>query len=167
MPHVAGVHVIGVNDAGKFGHRIDQLMFINRPRHFNEPAEGNAKYSRLDVIKMTNVDEVLTLEALAREWTEALPKTIIRQFTVTRWRKEVQRNQVYHTDSSPFTAMSYAFTQGFDEIVLWGVDFIGHRYLTAQFSAPCFSQFASQVERQRCKIYKGRNESKLNLPVWQ
>ncbi len=167
MPEVNDVYVIGVNDSFKFNMSMDSLLFINRPRHFHEPSLDVPNTSRIEIIKHTYCNQILTLETLAREWSEVFPQAIIRTFTVTRWRKEAQRNQVYHTDSSPFTAMSYAFTQGFDEIVLWGVDFINHKYLRPEVSAPCFNQFASAVAKQGCNIYKGHKESKLNLPLYE
>jgi len=87
---------------------------------------------------------------------------------VTRWRKEVQPDQVYHVDNSPFTAMSLAVTYGYTDIVLWGVDFNTHRYLKAVTSSPPFNQFAWAVQKKfGVRIFKGHTDQSLNLSVWE
>jgi len=63
--------------------------------------------------------------------------------------------------------MSYATLLGFKEIVLWGVDFIDHKHITAIESVPAFSEFSQAVQKQGINIYKGHHLSKLNLPVWK
>jgi len=164
MPVLDSVTVIGVNDAAKFGKPIDILLFINRPRHFNERSELE-HLTRLEVIKSTKPKKVVTLPSLLVEWSTWFTGNI-ELITVTRWRKQIRPNETYHVDSSPFTAMSYAFNQGYTEIVLWGVDFINHRYLKAETSSPAFSQFAMEAGKLGCKIYKGHHNQKLNLPIW-
>jgi hypothetical protein len=163
MPVGVGAYVIGVNDANKFSKPIDELVFINRPRHFQEPALYTES-SRLTVIKNTKVKKIVTLTTLAREWEDYFPGQV-HTITVTRWRKSVNKDQVYHVDNSPFTAMSLAVTYGYDTIVLWGVDFVNHRFLKPETSAPAFNQFAFAVSKY-CKIYKGHSDSNLNLPIW-
>lgn len=158
-------YVIGVNDAGKFNKSIDELLFINRPRHFNEPALYIPDVSRLDVIKRTPFHKLMTLETLEREWRELFGDQV-HTFTVTRWAKTLQLGQVYHTDNSPFTAMTYAVTLGYKNVVLWGVDFNNHRYLKAVNSSPPFSQYAMAVSKMGVTIYKGHTDQKLNLPLW-
>jgi hypothetical protein len=161
-----GGHVIGVNDSGKFNKPINELLFLNRPRHFSEPCDLYPHKSRLQVIKETNVKQIVCLETIASEWELHFPG-LIRKLTVTRWRKEYTPMQIYHVDSSPFTAMSYAVTLSFKEIILWGVDFINHKYLKAETSSPAFNQFASAISKQGVVIYKGHESSNLSLPVWK
>ncbi len=165
MPDNVGAYVIGVNDAWKFCNPIDELCLINRPRHFQMPALYR-ECSRLDVIKETKIWKFTTLTTLVREWSEYFPIELIHTVGVTRWRKTVIKDQVYHTDNSPFTAMSLAVNYGYDEIVLWGVDFNNHQWLKAETSAPQFNQFAFAV-KDYCKIFKGHKDSNLNLPVWE
>jgi hypothetical protein len=164
MPEEPEAYVIGVNDAGKFSKRIDDLLFINRPRHFNEPALYN-EGARIDVIKQTNVKRVITLTTLAEEWRNYFPDQV-GTITVTRWRKTFQRDQVYHTNNSPFSAMTYAVTQRYEDIVLWGVDFNNHRYLKAIEASPDFSEYAFAVSKIGVRIFKGHTDQKLNLPLW-
>ncbi len=165
MPDNTGAYVIGVNDAWKFGKQIDELCLINRPRHFQMPALYS-ECSRLDVIKETKIKRFTTLTTLVREWSEYFPLEIINTIGVTRYRKSVTPGQIYHTENSPFSAMSLAVNYGYDEIVLWGVDFIDHPHIKAVNAAPPFNQFAFSV-KDYCKIYKGNSMSNLNLPVWQ
>lgn len=164
MPNDSGAYVIGVNDAWRFGKPIDELCLINRPRHFRVPALYRES-SRLDVIKETKIQKFTTLTTLVREWSDHFSIEIINTIGVTRWRKSVIKEQIYHTDNSPFTAMSLAVSYGFDEVVLWGVDLNTHKWLKAETSAPQFSQFAQAVSKY-CKIYKGHSDQSLNLPVW-
>lgn len=164
MPDV-GAHVVGVNDCWKFGKPVNELLFLNRPRHFNEPCIGTDK-QRIDVIKETPCSQVIVLDTIASEWEKMFPDKI-RVIKVTRFRKEYKPMQLYHSDSSPFTAMSYAVTLGFKEIVLWGVDLIDHKYLKPETSAPVFNQFAQAVEKYGVNIYKGNRESNLSLRVWE
>lgn len=164
MPALPDTHVIGVNDANKFNKPMNELLFLNSSRHFNEAAIYAEGKSRLDIIKESKVSQVVTLHTCLSQWEEIFPG-IVRKIAVTRWSKVYQPQTIYHCDSSPFTAMSYAVTLGFTEIVLWGVDFINHRYLKAESSAGYYSDFASRVSH-KCNIYKGSKESKLTLPVW-
>ncbi len=156
-----GEYSIGVNDCGKFGITPDELLFLNRPRHFNE---GH----RIEVIRNTNVHKVVTIAHLVDEWRTVFTESNIKSLPpLTRWRsgERFRMDQTYHTNNSPFTAMSYAVQNGFREIILWGVDFIDHKWLTALDCAPAFSQFAT-ASGQPAKIYKGSVKSNLVLPVW-
>jgi hypothetical protein len=164
MPDDACAHVIGVNDAGKFDKRINELFFLNRPRHFNEPA-GYRACSRLDVITHTQVERVVTLEALSREWRSYFLDKV-HTVSVTRWSKTFHKDQVYHTDNSPFSAMCYAVTIGATDVVLYGVDLNNHRYLKAINSAPAFSQYAVAARKIGVNIYKAHTDQNLNLPLW-
>ncbi len=168
MPDEPNAWVIGVNDAGRWGHRIDELLFINRPRHFNERAlyVTNDVVSRLDIIKATPVKKIVTLKTLAEEWRGIFTEQVAT-IEVTRWRETFNRDQVYHTDNSPFSAMTYAVANGYTDIVLWGVDFLNHRYLKAVTSSPAFSYYAMCAAKVGVTIYKGHIDQQLNLPLWQ
>lgn len=165
MPDDSVAYVIGVNDCNKFGKPIDELLTINRPRHFQMPALYR-ECSRLTVIQETELKKLTTLTTLAMEWEEYFPGNV-QTIGVTRWRKSVIKEQIYHTDNSPFTAMSLAVSYGFEEIVLWGVDFIDHKFLKPETSAPAFSQFAFAVSKWDIRIYKGHSKSNLNLELWE
>ncbi len=159
-------YVIGVNDANKFGYYFNELLFLNRPRHFNEIGEN--MQPRLNTILHTNFGSIACLSTIRSEWMDLFPgRSIVPLPILTRWAGHWKPMTCYHTNNSPFTAMSYATLLGFKEIVLWGVDFIDHKHITAIESVPAFSEFSQAVQKQGINIYKGHHLSKLNLPVWK
>jgi hypothetical protein len=159
-------YCIGVNDAGKFGYKFDELLFLNRPRHFNEL--GSDLKPRIEIIKNTEFKSLIVLSTLVREWSEVFSeKPVVPLPTLTRWAGQYKAMTCYHTNNSPFTAMSYATLLGFSEIVLWGVDFNNHKHLQSIECVPAFSQFATEIGKYGTKIYKGHESSKLNLPIWK
>lgn len=146
---------IGVNDAGKFGKRLSALLFLNRPSHFPE--------ERLSIIRATQVDVAITYGNLTTMWRPYFDN-IVTLPPMQRWTGHYDPGVVYHTNNSPFTAMSYAAYLGYKEIVLWGVDFVDHRWLKPTDCVPDFQRFR---ERSRLNIYKGHKDSNLNFPVWK
>jgi hypothetical protein len=152
-------YVYGVNDAGKFGHPLDTLVFINRPSQFSK--------ERLDIIANTRVSRVLCLHTNTVHWDKYFP-FCEKLPMLERWRSagRYYREKVYHTENSPFTALSLAIHEGYTEIVLFGVDFVDHKYLNPQDCVPQYSQVATKVEQYGIKIYKGSKYSNLNLPLW-
>jgi len=162
-------YVIGVNDAGKFGYEFNELLFLNPPHHFNEfyGSDQKISISRLDVIRLTTCNNVVCLSTLVNQWLEYFKK-VIPLPQLTRWTgKHFKPSEVYHTNTSPFTAMSYAVRLGFTNIVLWGVDFNNHKHLTAVDCVPKFSLYAQEVKRFDVRIFKGSSQSKLVLEVWK
>jgi hypothetical protein len=146
---------IGVNDSGKFGKKINTLLFLNRPSHFTE--------DRLKIIRSTSVDMVVTYGNLAIMWKPYFDN-IYTLPELRRWTGTYDPKIIYHTNNSPFTAMAYAAYLGFKEIVLWGVDFKDHKWLKPVECVPDFSRFR---EQSKLNIYKGHKDSNLNLPVWK
>jgi hypothetical protein len=162
QPH----YVIGVNDAGKFGYYFNELLFLNRPRHFNEL--GADMKPRIDTIKATNFGSIICLNTLVNEWKEIFTgRNVVPLPTLHRWDNKYKAMTGYHTNNSPFTAMSYATLLGFSEIVLWGVDFRNHKVLQPHECVPAYSEFALQLKKFGTNIYKGNELSNLNLPIWQ
>lgn len=43
------------------------------------------------------------------------------------WKGDLQKGKLYKSKTSPFIAVTMAYSLGYDKIVLWGVDFINHR----------------------------------------
>ncbi len=156
--------VIGVNDAGKWGHKIDELVFINRPRHF---LATKYQADRLQIIKATKVTQIVTVRDLTEKWKEYFPTTHVYQLpNIVKWHGKIDPGVFYCTNNSPFTAMSYALTLGFTDIILHGVDFVDHRWIKAPEAAPAYSEFAMRSIHLGCAIWKGHKMSRLNLPIW-
>jgi hypothetical protein len=158
-------YLIGVNDAGKWGYHFNQLLFLNRPRHFNELENGRP---RIEVIKESKFGSIICLKNLVEDWQNEFPhKSVMSLPTLIRWNNSHRYDPmtVYHSNNSPFTAMSYAATLGFATIVLWGVDFRSHKHIKPLDAVPAFSEFAQA--KHNVRIFKGHKESLLNLPVWK
>jgi len=154
-----GDHIYAVNDAAKFGHKIDTLVFINRPSQFPQ--------HRLDIIKATQAERVFCLHTNTDYWSAIFPH-VVKLPLLERWRSGAKyyKEKLYHTADSPFTAMTLAIHEGHKEIVLFGVDFVNHIYITALSAVPSYSQVARRVEYLGVKLYKGTDYSRLQLPVW-
>lgn len=154
--HGQGEYVIGVNDSWKFGKVLGSLLFLNRPRHFAGP--------RLEIIKSTQCSKVVCMSHLVPEWSEYFP-AVEALPNIERWRKlSYKPGTIYHTNTSPFTAMSYALEiMRAKSIVLWGVDFINHNVLNAVDCVPAFSEFQQAA---KIPIFKGHKDSRLNLPIF-
>jgi hypothetical protein len=152
-------HIYAVNDAAKFGHNINTLVFINRPSQF--PTH------RLEVIKTTKAERVFCLHTNSDYWSGYFPHVQPLPL-LERWRSGAKyyKEKVYHTADSPFTAMCLSIHEGHKDIVLFGVDFVDHKYLTAIGSVPAYSQVARRVEQLGVKLFKGSEYSRLQLPVW-
>lgn len=107
---------IGCNDAGKWGHNLDYLVLLNLPSQFQS--------SRFEVIKETKPRKVLTNTPGA--WGKYFDH--VHQIPLLKWSDttKLKSNVTYHSNTSPFVAISLAHQWGFKKIVLWGVDFITH-----------------------------------------
>jgi hypothetical protein len=155
----SGNRLIGVNDSYKYGHPLSDLIIINAPLQF--------ELQRLSVILETKPGRFLTLDRYADSWRKAGMQeaeiiTPVSMPGVAYMRKD----GVYFTNNSPFVAMTYAVTQGATEVVLWGVDFAGHRFLRFQDCAPDFTKYAQWARANGIKIFKGHKSSGLVLEIY-
>lgn len=107
---------IGVNDCAKWGYPIDYLVLLNLPSQF--------QYSRFETIKETKPRKVLTNTPNA--WAKYFEN--VQQIPLSKWSSttKLMNSVTYHSNTSPFVAISLAHQWGFKKIVLWGVDFITH-----------------------------------------
>lgn len=155
-----GSIIIGVNDSFKLGVSMDVLLFMNWPIQFHQ--------ERMEIIKRTETSKVVTLTPMKTEWEKYFPVVEGISATVMPSKANFKLSQVYHTQNSPFCAMSYAVAvAGAHEVVLWGVDFIGHKFLRYQDCAPEYTLYSQVVRPFGISIKKGSNESPLVLEVWK
>lgn len=104
---------IGVNDCWKLGKETDALVVCNRPEQF--------KGDRFEIIKNSKPKEFYSHKS---NWSEWFPKW--KKLNLAPWYGTINPGQVYNSDTSPFIAISLAYTLGAKTIILWGVDFINH-----------------------------------------
>lgn len=153
-------HSIGVNDCFKY-HPVESLVLVNTPNKFSP--------DRMQVIRNSEPEKVYAHNA---QWKSYFPKMQLIQ--PKQFLGRLRRGDIYHANTSPFVAMSIAFNQGAKELILWGVDFKTHRfmspgsgYLKAELNA--YESLINALERNGCSVFLGSEESELNkiLPVWK
>jgi hypothetical protein len=104
---------IGVNDAFKFGKAFHYLLICNRPDQFTK--------ERMAIIKKTPHERFYCNKS---NWSLIFPNWI--KVNLVTFYGLIRRNQVYSANTSPFIAISLAYTLGATKIILWGVDFKNH-----------------------------------------
>jgi len=152
---------IGVNDSFKWGHKINDLIVVNHPGKFsNEP-------DRFKTIVESKPDRFISHTWM---WKAHFPDMI--KIHPSKYHVRIRQGNYYSSVTSPFVAISHAFNIGAKEIVLWGVDFIDHRYYkkgTKEQSREVdnYRRFIQALERHGVKCYLGADGSALNLPIWK
>lgn len=104
---------IGVNDAFKFGQAFHYLLICNRPEQFSK--------ERMAVIKKTPHERFYCNKS---NWSLIFPNWI--KVNLVTWYGLLRPKQVYSSQTSPFIAISLAYTLGATRIILYGVDFHNH-----------------------------------------
>lgn len=93
-----------------------------------------------------------------------------RKLSFQPWNGVFKDKTVFSGKSSPFIALTMAYSIGFKEIVLWGVDMNTHNVIkdrTKIVELNNFTTFITQIEKRGVKVFKGSEYSALKLPVWQ
>lgn len=156
---------IGVNDAYKWGHSLQNLVLLNQPTEF-EP-------ERLKII--TNTPNPKTIYTCYREWMRpeyGLTNVVYFNYHVWQGRLLAKGRQMFQTaHTSPFAAISIAYNMGYDEIVLWGVDFKDHPIWNQTHHGfaseiKAYQDIAKQLSLQGVKVYSSE-PSILKLPTYQ
>ena len=156
---------IGVNDCEKNGKGVAALILINHPNRF--PGE------RINTIKASKA-KIYTDTICANSWKKHFSQPIV--LNLHRWAggfSEKRKDRVYHSNTSPFVAMSLAFVMGATELVLWGVDFQNHHKYSpgkSDFNNEVhnYLSLSSALKRKGCKVNVGHKDSFLYqfLPVY-
>lgn len=152
---------IGVNDAFKFSHKIQNLVLLNEPHEFES--------GRLQTILTTNPDKVFTCY---RSWSKPQYQfKSVELFNYHVWQGQLASKGKYQTShTSPFAAISIAYNLGYDEIILWGVDFKTHKVWhngNHNFAQEIknYQQLAVELKKKGIMVYSSA-PSVLGLPVY-
>ena len=105
---------IGVNDCWKYGNATDYLLIVNSANKFTP--------ERLEIIKHSRPK--MTFSHLG-EWRDIVPSNF-QLISINRWNGQLMTGHIHHAETSPFVAMSWAYRQGYNKMILWGVDFVDH-----------------------------------------
>jgi len=155
---------IAVNDAAKWGYPVDYLILVNTPSQF--------QFSRLEDIKATQCKKVYTNSPFA--WKQYFGDKV-HQLYMNRWSPSdgVKKNKIYHSSTSPFVAISLAYSWDFTKIILWGVDFMNHPSYgkgTSKHTAEMlrYQAFFKALEKEGVKVYLGATGSVFEniIPIW-
>ncbi len=150
---------IGVNDAYRWGHQLQRLLILNAPHEFT--AEER------DYIRQTKATSTYTCY---REWTKLIPDLVTFDYSV--WQGQLKNNAYQTSKTSPFCAVSIAYNLGYDEIVLWGVDFKTHPIWHAKNPAyytevKNYQDLAVRLKEKGITVYHCEEKNVLGLPVYQ
>lgn len=154
---------IGVNDAFKLGHKLQRLVLLNAPNEFES--------DRLQTIRKTEVDFVYTCW---REWSRpdyGLNNVVHFNYNVWQGKLLPKGTKQFQTSkTSPFCAISIAYNLGYDEIVLWGVDFKTHPVWNQtnynfSYEIKNYQQLCEQLKARGIIVYSSEL-SILKLPIW-
>lgn len=155
---------IGVNDAWKWEHPTDYLVLLNLPSQFQQ--------SRLEVIKNSQPKKVFT--NTPSPWDKYFENTHMIS-PLRRWSKgePVKKSIIYHSNTSPFVAISLAYSWGFNKIVLWGVDMVTHhRYGKGQAAHVQemlkYQSYLQAIKLHGVDVFLGSKGTAFDhiLPVW-
>lgn len=153
---------IGVNDAAKWSYPIQKLVLLNPPDEF-EP-------DRLEIIKNTKAEKVYTC---CREWQRPQYNiNNIQFFNYNVWQGQLlTKGRFQVSKTSPFCAISVAYNLGYDEIVLWGVDFKTHKVWHSgnhNFAQEIknYQDIAARLKEKGIRVYCGESNI-FKLPVYQ
>jgi hypothetical protein len=153
---------IGVNDCFR-NHPTDLLVVVNTFKDYN----------RTKIVQDSRPKALLSYLAF---WASHPCYKFIGHFNP--WKGKLRRGELYYSNNSPFMAASYAFNLGYDDIVLWGVDFTDHPVIndrnrvndngptTLQKTLNDWESFTEELSKQNCRVYLGIKGSLLNLPLW-
>lgn len=156
---------IGVNDCEKIGRDVQTLILVNDPSEF-------AEY-RLETIKQSKA-KIITDDLCFHSWCKHFGD--VRMIHLFKYSGEttLKPSRLYHSATSPFVAMSVAFSYGAKEIVLWGVDMMTHHKFNPRNQSHAnevgkYINFSGALRRAGCPVFVGHPDSYLSryLPVHQ
>lgn len=99
---------LGVNDCEKTGKKVQALVVVDYPLKF--------EIERFNVIRRSEAIFYSQLTA----WMKYKDK--FNLIDIRRWKGHLEYGRVNNSLTSPFVAISLAWTWGYQEIILWGVD---------------------------------------------
>lgn len=140
---------LGVNDCEKSGHQVEKLLCIDWPLKFNP--------ERFEVIHKSKAQFFTQLSAWERYKQ-------INLIAMNRWRGRLVEKKVNFSSTSPFVAMTLAWTWGYQEIILWGVDFNDNRpYWNEERMR--YKELITDLAREGVKVWLGCEGSALDLEI--
>lgn len=110
---------IGVNDAMKWGHKLNGLILINSVSRFKDEPE------RLNTIINSNPD---TFYCNNSSWEKYFPNWKQLNLVSFSYSHRLIKGKLWCSKTSPFVAICLAVQLGATDVILWGVDMVTHKY---------------------------------------
>lgn len=151
---------LGVNDCEKIGKSVDKLLVINWPNQFAS--------ERLKVIQDSKAKFYSQLLA----WQKYKPD--LNLIVMNRWRGSLRSDgglkKVNFSSTSPFVAITLAWTWGYKEMILWGVDLQTHKSYGVENpnflpERALYSELVNCLAKDGVKVWLGCEGSALNIDV--
>lgn len=154
-------HVIGCNDAAKWGKPLDSLVVCNRPQQFSK--------ERYEIIKTTKCDKFYSHK---HGWSKEFPNWT--RINLVTWYGHYQRNQIYSSNSSPIIAITLAAKLGATDIIMWGVDMTTHHLFNTgnpqtQKEVDVYRQVNEGLAAVDIKLWLGSHGTAFDniIPLWK
>lgn len=156
---------IGVNDCVKLGHQVDYLVCVNAPDKFT-PKAKNGFSDRLATITNSQPKRFLCHN---NNWKRLIPKA--EMIPLKPFSGSVLKGRYYKSSTSPFVAITAAFSEGATDIILWGVDLLNHpniknKLLSSEISA--YKRLFDALQQKGVNVWLGNPNSVFRdcLKVW-
>lgn len=138
---------IGVNDCFKFGKRTDILLIVNTLNKY--PARKRIVEESRPKDKLYGIGEWCTHPNY-----RAVPY-------MNRFVGVLEKGKIYKSKTSPFIAVTLAYSMGYDKIILWGVDFDNHPIVNGQYlknEIAMYAKLQDALLKKGCSMYLGCTE---------
>lgn len=145
---------IGCNDCVKFGHEVDYLVIVNAPDKFNARAK-NGFADRIGTITRSKPKRFFCYDA---KWKPYFPNYEL--LALKPFSGSVQSGRVYKSVTSPFVAITLAFSHGATDIILWGVDLVNHPNIknkTLSSEVSNYKRLFDALERKHVNVWLGKS----------
>lgn len=140
---------LGVNDCEKIGKPVDKLLIIDWPLKFNP--------DRFEIIHKSKAIFYSQLSA----WQRYKEVNLI---AINRWRGRLELGKVNFSNTSTFVAICLAYSWGYQEITLWGVDFNDNRTYWNEERLR-YKELFAELATEGIMVWLGCKGSALDLEV--
>lgn len=154
-------HVMGCNDAAKWGKPLDSLVVCNRPQQFSK--------ERYEIIKNTKCENFYSHKSA---WVKEFPAW--KKINLTPWYGTYHKGQIYSSNSSPIIAITLAAKLGAKDIIMWGCDFKNHHIFNAsnpqtKKEVDVYRALIDQLVKNGIFVWLGNTGTAfdVHLPTWE
>jgi len=139
---------LGVNDCEKTGKKVERLLVVDFPLKF--------EHDRFNMIRCSGAEFYSQLTA----WMKYKDKFNLIDFR--RWKGYLEPGKVNFSLTSSFVAISLAWSWGYQEIILWGVDMNNAKpYHDEEVSN--IKSLCACLWKDGCKVWLGAKGSALSF----